>query len=130
MMMILKNYKALLFLLCISNAMADKAPKKKIGLANPASQYCLKKGGKLHREKGPGGGERSICCFGNNHQCEEWAMLRGHCPVGGVRITGYSTPAGIYCAIRGGKVLDKERKCRLPSGKICLSEEVYSGDCS
>ena len=28
--------------------------------------------------------------------------MRGDCPVGGVKVTGYVTPAGRYCAITGG----------------------------
>ena len=30
-------------------------------------------------------------------------MLRGACRVGGLRVTGYVTPAGRYCAITGGR---------------------------
>lgn len=130
MNMILKNYKTLLLLLSMGDAMAGCAPQKKMGLANPASQYCIEKGGKLHIEKGPQGGARGICFFGDNRQCEEWALFRGDCPIGGVRVTGYTTPAGTHCAIKGGKVLENETKCQLPSGKICPAEEVYAGTCS
>ena len=28
--------------------------------------------------------------------------MRGDCPVGGVKVTDYATPAGRYCAIAGG----------------------------
>ncbi len=110
--------------------MAECAPQKKIGRANPASQYCIEKGGKLHIEKGPDGGARGICLFGDNRQCEEWALFRGHCPVGGVHITGYSTPAGTYCAIKGGKVLENETQCQMPSGEIFPAQEVHEGTCS
>lgn len=130
MNMLFKNYKTLILLVGIGGIASASAPHKKIGLANPASQYCIEKGGKLHIEKGPDGGERGICLFGDNRQCEEWALFRDHCPVGGVHIAGYCTPAGVYCAIRGGKVLEKETKCRLPSGKICPAQEVYEGTCS
>ena len=30
-------------------------------------------------------------------------MFRGECPVGGLRVTGYITPAARYCAITGGR---------------------------
>src|SRR5688572_7458517 len=71
-------------------------------LANPASTHCVKVGGRLTIEKHPSGSEFGVCLFEDNRQCEEWAMLRGECPVGGRRITGYSTAAGRYCAITGG----------------------------
>jgi len=37
-------------------------------------------------------------------QCEEWAMARGECPVGGVKVSGYNTSAARYCAITGGNI--------------------------
>jgi hypothetical protein len=35
---------------------------------------------------------RRVCVFGDNRQCEEWALMRGQCPAGGIRVTGYVTP--------------------------------------
>ena len=35
-------------------------------------------------------------------QCEEWALLRGECPKGGIRVAGCATPAARYCGITGG----------------------------
>jgi putative hemolysin len=63
------------------------------GLANPASQYCADQGGTLTIEKRGDGGEFGVCTFEDNLQCEEWAMMRGQCPVGGIKVTGYLTPA-------------------------------------
>src|SRR5689334_2524775 len=71
-------------------------------LANPASQNCAAKGGKLAIEKNPKGGEYGVCVFADNLQCEEWAMLRGQCRTGGIKVTGYVTAAARYCAITGG----------------------------
>lgn len=53
-------------------------------------------------------------------------MFRGECPVGGIKITGYITPAAQYCAITGGKYqvtgnsnTDKEEgTCTFKKGKI------------
>ena len=49
------------------------------------------------------GGEYSVCLFEDNRQCEEWAVARGQCPVGGVKVSGYNTSAARYCAITGGQ---------------------------
>jgi putative hemolysin len=72
-------------------------------LANPASENCVAVGGTWTIENRVGGGQYGICLFEDNMQCEEWALLRGECPVGGVKITGYVTPAAVYCAITGGE---------------------------
>ena len=66
--------------------------------ANPASENCVANGGRLVIETAGDGGEYGVCLFEDNRQCEEWALLRGACPVGGIRITGYVTPQARYCA--------------------------------
>ena len=57
----------------------------------------------LRIESRPDGGQYGVCIFDDNYQCEEWAMFRGECPVGGLRVTGYITTAARYCAITGGR---------------------------
>jgi putative hemolysin len=69
----------------------------------PASQYCGAQGGKRTVERGPGGGI-GVCVFAENRQCEEWALLRGDCPSGGVPVAGYATTSERHCAIRGGRM--------------------------
>jgi len=106
-------------------------------LANPAATNCVKEGGRLIIEKGPSGGELGVCLFEDNRQCEEWAMLRGECPVGGRRITGFATAAGRYCAITGGTysvtsgddARDEKGRCDLPGGKSCDADDYYHGRC-
>lgn len=98
-------------------------------LANPASQNCTAKGGTLVTEKRPDGGEFGVCLFEDNRQCEEWALMRGECPVGGVKITGYLTPAAVFCAITGGRYDEKGGTCTLPGGKSCGAEPYYAGTC-
>lgn len=105
--------------------------------ANPASTHCVKVGGRLDIEKDASGAEFGVCLFEDNHQCEEWALLRGECPVGGRRITGYATQAGRYCAITGGQYTvtagnnssDEKGTCSLPGGKVCEAEKYYDGTC-
>jgi len=105
-----------------------KSPKI-TGLANPASVNCHEKKGELKIVKGPGGGEYGICIFEDNRQCEEWAMFRGECPEGGVKITGYYTPEGVFCAITGGSYDEKAGKCTLKDGKVCGAVEHYKLEC-
>ena len=107
-------------------------------LANPAATNCVKVGGRLSIEKNPAGGEFGVCLFEDNHQCEEWALMRGECPVGGRRITGYATQAGRYCAITGGQYTDvtgndasdERGNCVLPGGKVCEAEAYWRGTCA
>jgi len=117
-----------------AGAQGQSAPT---GLANPASQNCAARGGTLRIERRPDGGEYGVCVFADNYQCEEWAMLRGHCPVGGLRVTGYVTAAARYCAITGGRyavtarsgAADEQGVCSLPGGKACDANAYYSGTC-
>ena len=106
-------------------------------LANPASQRCGTVGGTVQIEQRPDGGQFGVCVFEDNRQCEEWALLRGDCPVGGRRITGYVTPAGRYCAITGGRytvvtesAAGETGVCSLPGGKTCDASAYYAGTCS
>jgi len=105
-------------------------------LANPASRHCVDSGGRLIIEKDGAGGEFGVCLFEDNHQCEEWALLRGQCRAGGLRVTGYATPAGRYCAIRGGRytvtsaaATDERGSCALPDGRSCDADEFFRGTC-
>jgi putative hemolysin len=110
----------------------------KAGMANPASIYCLEKGGKLDINKRNDGGEYGVCIFEDNRQCEEWALFRGECPDGGVRVTGCVTPAALYCAITGGhyseislgKNTDERGTCSFKNGASCDAWDYYDGKCS
>lgn len=99
-------------------------------LGNPASQRCVDEGGKLQIEQRPGGGQFGVCVFTDNRQCEEWAMFRVECPVGGLRVTGYLTPAARFCAISGGRYTDADDRCTLPGGKICEASAYFAGTCT
>jgi putative hemolysin len=74
----------------------------------------------------------------DNRQCEEWALLRGACPVGGIRVTGYITPQARYCAIRGGDYVvmreqtttaPEQGSCTLPGEPTCDALALYEGRC-
>ena len=71
-------------------------------IANPTLQNYLDQDGSLSIEERGDLGQIGVCYFENNRQCEEWALLRGDCRVGGVEVTASVTPAGRYGAITGG----------------------------
>lgn len=108
------------------------------GIANPASENCVQQGGELLIQKLGDGSEYGVCVFDDNRQCEEWAMMRGDCPVGGIKITGYITPAAQYCAITGGEYeitsnsnTDQEQGvCKFKNGKSCDVWDYYNNKCS
>ena len=77
-----------------------------------------------------------MCYFDDNRQCEEWALLRGDCPVGGEKVTGYVTEAGRYCAITGGTKPrsprpegpeDEQGTRALPDGTVADAWAYYRG---
>jgi putative hemolysin len=110
----------------------------KAGMPNPASENCVKQGGTLSIQKRGDGGEYGICFFEDARQCEEWAMMRGECPVGGIKVTGYITPAAQYCAITGGEYAitgnsgaeNEQGTCTFKNGKKCDAWDYFNGKCS
>jgi putative hemolysin len=99
--------------------------------ANPASVNCQAKGGTLEIRTNKIG-EYGVCLFEDNRQCEEWALLREQCPVGGLKITGYENEAQAYCAITGGTVegLGTETPmCKRVDGTLCSAQANFDGAC-
>jgi len=102
-----------------------------VGIANPASTNCIQQGGTLEMKKNKNG-EYGVCFFEDNRQCEEWALLRGQCPVGGLKITGYENDAEIYCAITGGQVEGVDTPvpmCKRVDGTYCNAQANLDGEC-
>lgn len=114
------------------------APADSAGIANPASENCIQQGGTLNIEQRGDLGSIGVCYFEDNRQCEEWALLRGDCTVGGRKVTGYVTEAGRFCAISGGEyaiagnngATDEQGTCTFKNGKTCDAWEYYNGTCS
>lgn len=48
-------------------------------IANPASSYCIEKGGTLKILETEGG-QYGVCTLPDGTDCEEWAYFRGECP--------------------------------------------------
>jgi uncharacterized protein len=130
---------ALTLLLCtLAVAGCSGETAAPVGLANPASENCIAKGGQSRIETAGDGGQYGVCLFEDNRQCEEWALLRGECPVGGRKITGYVTPQARYCAIRGGTytvtvqqtaATAEQGDCTLPGKPACDALALYDGRC-
>ena len=99
-------------------------------IANPASSYCVKQGGSLAIKTKENGGQYGLCFFDDNRACEEWAMMRGECPVGGVKTTGFDTIAQSFCAWSGGKTFATENAiCTFDDRSTCLADNYYNGTC-
>ncbi len=108
------------------------------GIANPASVNCEQKGGKLEMRDRGELGQYGVCVFADNRQCEEWAMLRGECPEGGVNVTGYTTNAAVFCAISGGTytvtsnggAANEQGTCEFKNATTCDAWDFFNGKCS
>lgn len=129
----------LLSFLVACNTQTPAEPGSDTQLANPASENCVEQGGTVQIETRGDGGQYGVCVFEDNMQCEEWALLRGDCPVGGLRVTGYLTDAARYCAITGGTYAvtgegstpeEEQGTCTLPDGLTCDVWDYYNGVCS
>ena len=58
-----------------SSVQTTDSNQTKLGLANPASQYCVEQGGKLEIVKETNG-EVGYCHLKNGEKVEEWALFR------------------------------------------------------
>lgn len=54
-------------------------PQAAVGMPNPASTYCLQRGGQLEFSTRAGGAEVGTCVSPRGDECEQWAFLRGSC---------------------------------------------------
>jgi len=100
-------------------------------MANTASVNCSKVGGSLTIEKRGDGGEYGLCYFEDNRACEEWALMRGDCPLGGVKTTGFDSIDQNYCAWSGGQTFAVPNSiCTFKNGSKCSTLDFYNGKCS
>lgn len=107
-------------------------------MSNPASVNCATQGGRLSIQSAPSG-QWGLCTFTDSMQCEEWALLRGECPKGGVKVSGLTTEAARVCEIRGGTYkmtftargsYSEKGTCTLFDKKtVCGADEFYNMTC-
>ncbi len=138
----LRPFLALIFIItamlllagCQSALLDDLDPMK---IANPASIFCNDQGGSLKVELRGDIGEYGVCVFEDNRQCEEWAMYRNKCPIGGIDVSDSHTPASAFCALTGGiysatsnqDTADEQGTCTFPDESQCDAWAYYNGDC-
>jgi hypothetical protein len=97
---------------------------------NRASVYCAEQGGTLLEQLNERGGNYVLCYFEDGKVCEQWAMLRGDCPVGGIDVSGLATEAQKFCVLCGGKISDgNDMACSFKDGSVCRDENFYNGTC-
>lgn len=102
-----------------------------VAIANPASTFCIEKGGSLQMQTKEDGSQYGLCYFDDARACEEWAMLREECPIGGVKTTGYDTVDQKFCAWSGGRTFAVENsQCTFANGKVCPTIDFYNGTCT
>ena len=64
-----------IFTLSLLMGCSSNAPSLNVLLPNPASEHCIRKGGKLEIVKGESG-ERSMCHLPDGTVVEEWELFR------------------------------------------------------
>ena len=62
-------------LLALAACTTAAPPAPVVGMANPASVYCVQRGGALEIVKGPAG-ERGMCHLADGTAVEEWELFR------------------------------------------------------
>ena len=63
------------FSLSLVSACSPTEPNQTVGIANPASEHCVKKGGKLEIVK-EAAGEKGMCHLPDGTVVEEWELFR------------------------------------------------------
>ena len=53
-----------------------------VGLANPASVYCINQSGSLDMRSDAEGNQYGVCMFDDGSECEEWKFFRKECKQG------------------------------------------------
>ena len=67
---------AILALSLAACAQTPSAPPRAVGMANPASVFCVQQGGTLLPQKDANGGEYALCRLADGREVEEWAYFR------------------------------------------------------
>ncbi|MDR0788529.1 MAG: DUF333 domain-containing protein [Gemmatimonadota bacterium] len=105
-----------------------------VGLANPASVYCVEQGGTVEvREEAAG--QAGYCHLADGRVVEEWAFFREATasPTGQV---GIPNPASAYCIEQGGTLEIREVAagqagfCHLPDGRVIDEWELFRSQTS
>ena len=76
----MKHLALLLSTAALAACSADKAGQESPagGTANPASEFCVKQGGKSEIKTDKNGAEYALCRLPDGSAVEEWAYFRSH----------------------------------------------------
>ena len=76
----MKHLAHLLSTAALAACSADKAGQEvpAVGIANPASEFCVKQCGKSEIKTDKNGGEYALCRLTDGSVVEEWAYFRSH----------------------------------------------------
>ena len=76
----MKHLALLLSTAALTACSADKAGQESpaVGIANPASEFCVKQGGKSEIKTDKDGGEYALCRLPDGSAVEEWEYFRSH----------------------------------------------------
>jgi len=99
--------------------------KQTTGMANPASVYCEKEGGKLEIRKDKDGNEKGFCIFEDGSECEEWDFYYGKCKKGEKLckdLCGDGVCQEIVCEATGCPCAENEENCP----EDCQKENILS----
>ncbi len=84
----MKSFARCFVMIAAAGVLAGCAPREakiearpqRIGMANPASEHCISKGGKLEIRKNKDGGEFGVCHLPDGSQVEEWELFHRDTP--------------------------------------------------
>jgi uncharacterized protein len=146
-------YTIMLIGLLLSSLLAACSPKTtpagdNANMANPASVFCEKNGGKLEIQTDASGNQVGMCIFNDGSSCDEWAYFRGECKPGGVTVAPTSeaagiggnanmaNPASVFCEQNGGKLeIQTDASggqigmCIFNDGSACEEWAYTRGEC-
>ena len=63
---------------CAGSQTPASASEPAVGMANPASMYCVQQGGKSEIRKNQDGSEYGMCILPDGKEVEEWAYYRAN----------------------------------------------------
>jgi len=96
-------------------------------IANPSKVYCEELGYEYMTVTETNGGQRGICKFSRNIECNSWDFFNGKCG------QEYS-----YCEKHGGSIFTSNEKCqfsyecafcKLANGEMCNEWDYFKGEC-
>jgi putative hemolysin len=121
---------------CEPKSIEQAAPVKenlaadKVGLANPASTYCIAQGGSLDIQT-EDAGQVGYCTLPDGQRIEEWQLYRNskHPPQPHITAPiGKPNPAAEYCRSLNGIVNLADGLCTLPNGDAIDQWQLYKRD--